>query len=86
METTVDAKILTGKNKFSVEFDNEKKLLIIHATEKPLENKANKEIVKGLKKFFKAEIEIVSGLKSKEKKIKIHLPEQEIIAKLAHTN
>ena len=34
-------------------------------------NEANKEILKELKKFFKAEIEIVSGNKSKEKVVRI---------------
>ena len=86
METILNAKILTNKQKFKAKFDNERKLLIIEVKSKPLENKANKEIVKELKRFFKQEVEIVSGLKSKEKIIKIHLPIEQVLEKLANTN
>jgi len=86
METILNAKVLTGKKKFRVAFDKEKNILIVQASEKPHENKANKEISKELKKFFKAEIEIVSGLASKEKKIKINLPKEEVLKKLSNTN
>ena len=86
METIINAKILTGKRNFSVVFNKEKKLLIVEATEKPENNKANKEILKKLKKYFKADIEIVSGLKSKEKTIKVALPEREVMEKLDNTN
>ncbi|MFA5125622.1 MAG: DUF167 domain-containing protein [archaeon] len=82
METIINAKILTGKQKFSVVFNKEKNLLIVEATEKPENNKANKEILKKLKKYFKADIEIVSGLKSKEKTIKVALPENKVMKKL----
>jgi len=82
METVINAKILTGKRKFSVAFNKEKNLLIVESTEKPENNKANKEILKKMKKYFKADIEIVSGLKSKEKTIRIALPENEVMEKL----
>lgn len=87
METIIDAKILTGKKEFSAEFDKAKELLVVETTENPEKGKANKEIVKKLKKFFKADVEIVSGLKSKEKKIKIYLPREQVIQLLqAQTN
>jgi uncharacterized protein (TIGR00251 family) len=83
---TINAKVLTKKRQFSAVFDKEKDLLIIQATEKPQDNKANKEIIKGLKKLLKTEITIVSGLKNNEKRIQIDLPKEQIIAKLSDTN
>lgn len=86
METTLTAKVLTGKREFRAIFDKEKNMLIVQTTQKPQDNKANKEILKELKKFFKSEIKIVSGLTSKEKIIKIYLPESQVYEKLANTN
>ncbi|MFA6268602.1 MAG: DUF167 family protein [archaeon] len=82
METIIDAKVLTGKKEFTVEFDKEKKLLIVKSTKKPQDNKANNEITKELTKFFKAETTIVFGLKSNKKKIKVNLLESEILSLL----
>jgi len=39
--------------------------------EKPLDNKANIELIKLLKKYFKKDIEIISGFKSKKKIIEL---------------
>ena len=87
METILNAKISTGKNKFELSFDKEKEIILIKTTQQPEKNKANKEIIKELKKFFKVDTHIVFGLTSKEKKIKIYLPKEEVIKKLEeHTN
>ncbi len=82
METILNAKISTGKNKFELSFDNEKEIFLIKITQQPQKNKANKEIIKELKKFFKTDIQIVFGLTSKEKKIKIYLPKEEVLERL----
>jgi uncharacterized protein (TIGR00251 family) len=82
METILNAKISTGKNKFELSFDNEKEIILIKTTQQPQKNKANKEIIKELKKFFKTDIQIVFGLTSKEKKIKIYLPKEEVLERL----
>ena len=82
METILNAKVLPGKKLFAVEYDKEKDSLIVKITQVPDKGKANKEIVKELKKFFKTDIEIVFGLKSKEKKIKFNLPKESIITLL----
>lgn len=79
METILNAKIHTGKNEFSITFDKEKEIILIKSTEQPEKNKANKEIIKELKKFFKTDIKIVFGLTSKEKKIKIDLPKEKVL-------
>ncbi len=86
METIINAIIKTGKNKFRAQYEKEKDLLIVCTTSQPEKNKANKEIIKELKKFFKCDIEIVSGLKSKEKKIKINLPKEQVKEILESTN
>lgn len=82
METILDAKIATGKKEFSIEFDKEKEIILIKSTEMPEKNKANREIIKELKRFFKTDIKIVFGLTSKEKKIKIYLPKEEVLERL----
>jgi len=86
METILNAKISTGKNKFELSFDKEKEVILIKATQQPEKNKANKEILKELKKFFKTDVQIVFGLTSKEKKIKIYLPKEKVIERLTSTN
>jgi uncharacterized protein (TIGR00251 family) len=39
--------------------------------EKPIDGKANTELIKVLKKYFKKSVKIVHGLKSREKVIKL---------------
>jgi len=86
METIVNAIIRTGKKKFGLSFDSEDDILIIEITERPEKGKANKEIIKELKKIFNSQVELVSGLKSKKKRIKISLPKQEVLNLLSSTN
>jgi len=78
----MNAKVLPGKKIFAVKYDKENDSLIVEITQVPDKGKANKEIVKELKKFFKTDIEIVFGLKSKNKKLKINLPKESIITLL----
>lgn len=79
METILKAKIQTGKRDFGTAFDKDKDYLIVKATKQPDRGKANKEIVKELQKMFKADVEIVSGLKSRDKIIRITLPKEQIL-------
>ncbi|MEI7961735.1 MAG: DUF167 domain-containing protein [archaeon] len=85
METILKAKIFTGKKEFDAEFDKINDLLIIKTTQIPDKGKANKEIVKKLQKEFKARVVIVSGLKSREKLVKIELPKEQILQILGNT-
>ena len=80
------AKIFTGKKEFRAKLDESKNFLIIEATERPEKDKANKEIVKKLRKKFKAEVIIVSGLYSREKKIQISLPREQVLQILEALN
>ncbi|MCX6803008.1 MAG: DUF167 domain-containing protein [Candidatus Diapherotrites archaeon] len=86
METKMKAKIFTGKNKFNATYDKKSDLIIVETTQIPEKGKANKEIVKELKKKFKAEAIIVSGLKSREKIIKISLSKEQALQILNNTN
>jgi uncharacterized protein (TIGR00251 family) len=71
-----------GFSLFYVDKIFRKDSLIVKITQVPDKGKANKEIVKELKKLFGTDIEIVFGLKSKEKKIKFNLPKESIITLL----
>jgi uncharacterized protein (TIGR00251 family) len=86
METIMNAIIRTGKNEFKLSYNNEKDVLEIHTTNRPEKGLANKEIIKELKKFFKSEVEIVSGFTNSKKKIRISLPKQEVLNLLNNTN
>ncbi|MBN2101604.1 MAG: YggU family protein [Candidatus Aenigmarchaeota archaeon] len=65
----IEARIKTNCNSFSIKKDKEK--FLIEVSSSPVEGKANKEIIKGMRKLFKTDIEIVRGLKSKDKIILI---------------
>jgi hypothetical protein len=39
--------------------------------EKPIEGEANKELIRALKKYFKKQVEIVSGFSSRKKIVEI---------------
>lgn len=56
--------------------------LILEVTSPPKEGKANLEIVKGLKKLFGKDVEIVKGFKSKEKVILVRNTNKEEIEDL----
>jgi hypothetical protein len=59
-----------------------RKRVIIKIKAQPVDGKANKEIVKFLKKIFKKDIEIVSGLTSSQKTIYIDGIDKKEILKL----
>lgn len=43
----------------------------VYITEKPIHGKANEALIKVLKKFFKQDVEIVSGMTSSRKLVKL---------------
>lgn len=61
----IKVKVKTNSNQFG--FKNG----FLEVTSPPKEGKANLEIIKGLKNMFKKDIQILRGLKSKEKVILI---------------
>lgn len=63
-------KSLKKENKVS--YDASKGEFILEIKEKPIEGKANKEVVGFLHMLTKKRVKIISGLKSKTKKIKFY--------------
>ena len=71
---TEDGVILTvfvkpNSPKFKIQLDGNE--IVVHSTEEPVKGKVNKEIIKEFSKLFHAEVEIVFGLTSKQKKLLI---------------
>ena len=85
MITILHLKVSTGKKLFQLNWKENEKVLYVEIKSNPEKGQANKEIVKELKKFFKSEIRIVSGFKSKKKIVEISSPEKEIAEKLSNT-
>lgn len=70
--------IIYLKVKPNSKFENVEKIndknFVVHIKKPPIENKANKELIKILTKFFgipKSQINIIKGLKSKNKIIEV---------------
>ena len=59
----------SGKNEL-IGFDNERKAYIVRIKAKAEKGKANIEIIKLFSKLLKKKVEIVKGLKSREKILK----------------
>lgn len=55
--------------KFNIKIDGDE--IIIFCTEEPVKGKVNKELIKELSKLFHTQIEIISGLTSKQKRLLI---------------
>jgi uncharacterized protein (TIGR00251 family) len=65
--TIIEVFVKPNQPKFNVKIDGDE--IIIFCTEEPVKGKVNKELIKELSKLFHAEIEIVSGLTSKQKRL-----------------
>ena len=64
--------VKTNKNQNKLMgFDQEKQAYVLEINAKPIENEANKEIVRFLSKLLKRKVVIKSGLKSKIKYIQV---------------
>jgi len=85
MITILHLKVSTRKKQFQLNWKNEENVLYVETKSNPEKGQANKEIVKELKKFFKSEIRIVSGFKSKEKIVEISSPKTKVMEKLSNT-
>jgi uncharacterized protein (TIGR00251 family) len=65
--TVIEVFVKPNQPKFNVKIDGDE--IIVFCTEEPVKGKVNKELVKELSKLFHAEIEIISGLTSKQKRL-----------------
>ncbi len=64
--TIIEVFVKPNQPKFKITIDGDD--IIVHSTEEPVKGKVNKELLKELSKLFRAEIELVSGAISKQKK------------------
>jgi len=60
--------------------------IIVNATEEPQNGKVNREILKEFTKLFHTQIELVSGLTSKEKKLYLKGIDKDTLDKILKTN
>ena len=65
----IEVFVKPNQPKFTVKLDGDE--LIVSCTEEPVKGKVNKELIKELSKFFHAEVEMVSGFTSKQKRFLI---------------
>jgi len=63
----IEVFVKPNQPKFSVKMDGDE--IIVFCTEEPVKGRVNKELIKELSKLFHAEIEIISGLTSKQKRL-----------------
>ena len=65
--TIIEVFVKPNQPKFNVKFDGDE--VIVFCTEEPVKGKVNKELIKELSKLFRAEVEMVSGFTSKQKRL-----------------
>ena len=82
--TNINIKVSTGKRSFALEWSEIDKILYVETKSRPLKGEANNEILKKLRKLFKTETYLVSGLTSKEKIIRIELEQEKVFNILQH--
>ncbi|MDP2909168.1 MAG: DUF167 domain-containing protein [Nanoarchaeota archaeon] len=71
-KTIIKITVKTNAEKNEIlDFDKEKNAYKVLVKAPPIENKANKEIIKLFHKKYKQPVKIISGLKGKEKLIEI---------------
>ena len=71
-ELIIKVSVKTNKKKEEIKYNKEKNIYEVFLKSKPVNGKANQELIKLLKKHFKAKkVEILSGLTSHIKLIKI---------------
>jgi len=80
--TIIEVFVKPNQPKFNVKIDGDE--IIVFCTEEPVKGKVNKELVKELSKFFHTEVEIVSGLTSKQKRLLIKNVSKKQVAALLH--
>jgi hypothetical protein len=69
MKVNISVKTNSKENKVE-KMDNSKYKVFLKSL--PIENKANKELIKTLKKYFKSDVKILKGLTSKNKLVEIN--------------
>ena len=65
--TIIEVFVKPNQPKFNIKLDGDE--IIVSCTQEPVRGKVNKELIKELSKLFHAEVELVSGLTSKQKRM-----------------
>ncbi|NMA44391.1 MAG: hypothetical protein GX950_01085 [Candidatus Diapherotrites archaeon] len=81
-KTKIKLSVSTGKKEFKAKWNDSDSILYVETKNAPDKGKANKEILKELTRIFKAQTQIVAGLKSRKKTISIELDSEKIKEKL----
>ena len=61
--------VKSNSPKFKIELDGNE--IVVYSSEEPVKGKVNKEIIKEFTKLFQNQVEIVSGVTSKHKRLLI---------------
>ncbi len=76
--TLVDITVMPNARSTGVKgFDQWRGRVLVDVKERPVKNRANREIVSFLSKLFSADVKIVRGAKSREKTIQVSCREAE---------
>ncbi len=67
----IQVKAKSSKSEIFIEDKKNKKEIIVYLKSIPIDGKANEELIRIFKKQLNLKIELISGFKSKKKKIKI---------------
>ena len=78
----MEASVKPGSRQFSVGWDPKAGRLRVCLTEEAERGKANAELVRGLSKALGAPVEVVRGLRSRRKLLRVALPLEEIRRKI----
>jgi uncharacterized protein (TIGR00251 family) len=65
----IEVFVKPNSQKFGVTLEGDE--IVVRCTEEPVKGKVNKELIKELTKLFHAQVELVSGATSKQKKLLI---------------
>jgi len=78
--TVIEVFVKPNQPKFKIAIDGDE--VIVSSTEEPVKGKVNKELIKELSKFFHTEVDLVSGLTSRQKRLLIRGVEKDEVESL----
>lgn len=81
--TIIEVSVKPNQPKFNIKLDGDD--IIVFCAEAPVKGKVNKELIKELSKLFNAEIKMVSGFTSKQKRLLIKNISKSDVEQLLHT-
>ena len=81
--TVIEVYVKPNSAKFEVNVEGDE--IVVRSTEEPEKGKVNKEIVKQLTKLFHAQVELVSGATSRQKRFLVKNVEKGAIEHLLHS-